>query len=530
MIKRIISIFLAFGLTATFAASQGSGGSGGGSGSGGQNSTNSQSSSSGGGKGGGDNGSNQGGGGGGGNGGPSGSFSIEAEMIAYKSLESDSEAIGCDIFLALGYAPTSATSKCPFAAVKATNVKILVGSPTQFSSFQQWQAAMTISQLLLIRVNALDKNCSTATVSASGRGGVAPTDVLNDAQQGLSILQTALGLFATNEAPTGVTGTIQDQALVYAVARQLRIGGVYVIAPDFYPPKILEMGDASPFLNRVTQLLTARACLQASADTNAKTIADDNQAITTGKIGNTPVTDDEKSAMQTNLPNLTANQTKMTATISAIDQFINSLSTSPSTGGGGQNPGNNSQSSKNTTSTNPAPGSTTVNVNSATPPSVLPNSGIPLIANLMAADQLAQALQFRGGWVDNDTYTPGDMVTYARQSYEATASISNSKTAPPEDKTHWQQSSWYVLSLKALESGGGVMNRSKLMSGTRVYFSGGAVSTYALFRIDGDFVCSANVYDYDGYLRDEDFPGKFRANDIDPSKQLVLVRSPGCKN
>jgi hypothetical protein len=496
------------------------------SGSGSQTGTGSQSGGTGGTKGGAGNsapgsGNGSGANGSAGSGGASAGFSIESEVVAYKSLESDSEAIGCDIFLALGVAGAAQDTKCPFSAARAENIKILVGSPTMFSSFQQWQAAMTIARLLLLRVNSLDKSCSNVSSAAGGRGGIAPTDAMNAVQQGISILQSTLGLFATNESFAGTTGTIQDQALVNAVARQLSVAGMQVIAPDLYPPNLLEMGDGSLVLNRLMLLLTARDCLQKVADTNAQTIAADKQAMTTGKIGNTPISDAEKKQRQDDVPIRTAKQDQMTGAITAIDQFIASLS-APTSSSVSQNPGSDTQNSNSSAANNPAqsPGSPAGKVNSSSGTNLLPNTGTPLMANLLAADEIAQALQFRGSWVEKQSYIAGDMVTRNRKSYEALVDI---------DSAHWKQSAWYVLSLKALESGGGVMNRSNLFRGTRVYFSGGAIATYGLFQIDGKFVCSANVYDYDGYIRDKEFQKKLRTDDITPSTQAILVRNPGCK-
>ncbi|MGA8530412.1 MAG: hypothetical protein WB622_11910, partial [Acidobacteriaceae bacterium] len=53
----------------------------------------------------------------------------------------------------------------------------------------------------------------------------------------------------------------------------------------------------------------------------------------------------------------------------------------------------------------------------------------------------------------------------------------------------WQHLLW----VKALESGGSVTRTSNLF-GTKVQFGGGAVDTFAVFRLDGDLVCSGNVY------------------------------------
>ena len=44
---------------------------------------------------------------------------------------------------------------------------------------------------------------------------------------------------------------------------------------------------------------------------------------------------------------------------------------------------------------------------------------------------------------------------------------------------------WYVLSLKALESGGTLLKSGNAISGTKTSYSGGAIGTYALFRLNG---------------------------------------------
>lgn len=70
----------------------------------------------------------------------------------------------------------------------------------------------------------------------------------------------------------------------------------------------------------------------------------------------------------------------------------------------------------------------------------------------------------------------------------------------------WQ----HVLWLKALESGGSVSQHSSIFA-TKVWFSGGAVDTYAIFRMDGELVCSGNVYNFQSPVRTSDLAKSFRA-------------------
>jgi hypothetical protein len=97
----------------------------------------------------------------------------------------------------------------------------------------------------------------------------------------------------------------------------------------------------------------------------------------------------------------------------------------------------------------------------------------------------------------------------------------------PLARAGWETAAgWHLLSLKAVESGGGLTTESNIF-GSEVYFSGGAVATYGLFRFDGSLSCSGNVMAYRGLVRAKDFPDKFQITDVDPRKQLIYLRG-GC--
>lgn len=84
----------------------------------------------------------------------------------------------------------------------------------------------------------------------------------------------------------------------------------------------------------------------------------------------------------------------------------------------------------------------------------------------------------------------------------------------------WQ----HVLWLKALESGGSVIKDTNIFR-TRTEFSGGAVDSYALFRLNGDIVCSGNVYSFQSPVNLKHLDKAFRAP---PEKDIVgspLLRS-----
>lgn len=84
--------------------------------------------------------------------------------------------------------------------------------------------------------------------------------------QTIAVVQSALQLFANSQSAVEVTGTIQDQALVDGIARELRNLKVPVVVPDLYTSFSFSDPDftKSPLLSRLVRLITERNCLQLS--------------------------------------------------------------------------------------------------------------------------------------------------------------------------------------------------------------------------------------------------------------------------
>lgn len=80
---------------------------------------------------------------------------------------------------------------------------------------------------------------------------------------------------------------------------------------------------------------------------------------------------------------------------------------------------------------------------------------------------------------------------------------------------------WYLLSLKALESGGTELKSGNVIRGTKTSYSGGSVGTYALFRLTGSVVCSGVFYNYAGALESSKIPKMLEGGQIIPSGKLV---------
>jgi hypothetical protein len=65
---------------------------------------------------------------------------------------------------------------------------------------------------------------------------------------------------------------------------------------------------------------------------------------------------------------------------------------------------------------------------------------------------------------------------------------------------------WFLLSLKALESGGTELKTGNVIRGSKAIFSGGSVGTYSLFRLTGSVVCSGVFFNYSGALESTKIP------------------------
>jgi hypothetical protein len=501
-------------------------------------------------------------------GGGQGTLAIEAEILAYKGLQSDGEAIACDLagFLmspqSAGLTPngpveqrvaspcasgspgqrvtrgqlnggsvssakltggklegnTASGANLTDAVVTgATLTNVMVSGPsiqgvvvlsssgTTLANFQSWRMDMSLMRQLQIR--AADFKCPS--VDREKTLGIAGLDAATEA---VALVQSVLGLFASNESAAGLIGTIQDQALMNVVSRQLRALNVPVLMPDTYSPYTLGGVDFknSPFLSSLGLLMRCRVCLQAilrdpafqvdkaaldaltaKRKSDADKLQTDQDQIAKGQLPN-----DQLQAKQTEVSQLkqqiqqadqeigsrTAVQAQandVSGLVATIDMFLASL-----TGGAPPPSAGNQQS--NYQNTQP-PASNQLNINAPSPAASAP----PPIASVLAADGLAQELG-----VGVDGAVPAESI--------------------------WQ----HVLILKALESGGSQITHSNIF-GSKVFFSGGAVASYSLFTLNGHLSCSGNVYDYGGYLRAEDFARAFRSPDIDPSKQLIFVRG-GC--
>jgi hypothetical protein len=397
-------------------------------------------------------------------------FSIETEMLTYRALESNGEAIACDVAGYLHNATVSFKDAAPGAICNVTStgggsksgVMILPFDRSVFADFQIWRSDMETMNEFERRgagacstkpdedsarpgasTRGLTSGAATAATTAAKVGGV--MGALTPAGAMLSTASGVLGLFASDHSSSPVSGTIQDQAFMDDVSRELRSIDVPVMMPSVYSPYALTSIDPSrsPFLIALDKLLRTRDCLM-------------------------------------------ADKPKYEADVKNIDAFLAALSTTTSTAKStapqsGASAAATAQSTTNASSTSTPAG--------ATQPST---SGPSHLEAVLAADGLAMRL---GANPDNGQI--------------------------PDNAPH------HVLLIKALESGGSV-SRSSSIFGTNISYSGGSVGTYALFALNGELECAGNVYDYAGFVSAKKFQKELRDYKPDPGNQVVFIRG-GCR-
>jgi len=204
-------------------------------------------------------------------------FSIETEMLTYRALESNSEAVACDIAAYLNGAHANFTnppvgSVCDVkAGTKKASVVLLPFDSSEFADFQIWRADMATMARLQSKAEELD--CRPESKSTS-KGGTKPATStasallsMSPAGPPLALAQSVLALMASEESPSSVRGTVHDQAFMDGVGRELQELSVPVLMPTAYTPYSLASLDesTSPFLASLDRILAARGCLEGLA-------------------------------------------------------------------------------------------------------------------------------------------------------------------------------------------------------------------------------------------------------------------------
>jgi hypothetical protein len=159
--------------------------------------------------------------------------------------------------------------------------------------------------------------------------------VLTPAGAALSTASGVLGLFASNHDASPVGGTIQDQAFMDDVSRELRSVNVSVLMPSVYTPLALSSIDParSPFFIALDKLLRTRDCMVASksaTDPDVRNI-DDFLAALSGINGPAKATGNSPSGSSTAAQPPAGTASHLESVLSA-DGLAERLGADPQTG------------------------------------------------------------------------------------------------------------------------------------------------------------------------------------------------------
>jgi hypothetical protein len=390
-------------------------------------------------------------------------------MLTYRALESDNEAVACDIaaYLNGGAAdfknpPAGEVCTVNGGADSKASVVIVPFDRSVFDDFHLWRADMQTMNELRKRAAtfcpalSVRKERGAGAPGAAHAAGAAAGSALSFTPAGsaLSLAQSALALMSSEASTSPVGGTIEDQAFMDGVARELRSLSVRVLMPTTYGPYSLSLTDESrsPFLSSLDKLFQARACLE---DQEAKSEVKDKEARSDAKIS-------------------------INKLIADIDAYLATLG------------GRAAAAEKAAPPAKRGDGCTAVQACGEAASAAPPTSSPSHLMALLSADGLAQKLGV------------------------------DPATGLLPDNAAWQ----HVLLLKALESGGAIQKNSSIL-GTKLRYSGGSIGTYALFALDGELECSGNVYDYGGSIPAEKFKEELRHYKPDPATQFIFQRG-GC--
>ncbi len=206
-------------------------------------------------------------------------FSIETEMLTYRALESDSEAVACEVAGLLSGQPARFTSdaaggRCSIQVEDpAEKVVLLPFENNVIPEFAVWRSDMQTMAEMLNRAGSVC-DLSGNPVNPRRKGNITGLNLgagaSPEAQFALPLsgsdvqLATAvLGVFNSGYSNSPVRGTIEDQAFIDDVGRDLRVLNVTVLSPSSYMPGSLQPIEPaqSPFVTRLLALLRVHDCL-----------------------------------------------------------------------------------------------------------------------------------------------------------------------------------------------------------------------------------------------------------------------------
>jgi uncharacterized repeat protein (TIGR01451 family) len=349
--------------------------------------------------------------------------------------------------------------------------------------------------------------------SGTGSGTGSTTPPASPFSTALSAIPTLTSLaqfiatsFAVNQTLSPWQGSMTDMPLINAVAGILRHHGRTVFVPATYPPLTMTDKDLSStyIFPKITALRDARLALWHDLQKANALLMDANFVIQNPtKYAAADLNDALEYAGKAQSL-LTSAQTLA----AAVDTFVANLfgtqaptiAAAPTSAGGGAPA---SSGSSVPAASSPAPGAAGSALPTSTPGPASTTAAATTSANGGGGGQNA-------GSVGSTSPPTGISLQQILASDFLAQRIFNFK--PNVDMNDINTINF--LALHALESGGSELVKTNIFYGTRIFFSGGSVATFSLYRMQGEMQCSGTAFNYTGNVREKDVEHRLMVDDI----------------
>ena len=405
-----------------------------------------------------------------------GSMAIESTIFAYRSLTADADGM-VQVILP-----------------KVKDQIVIIATSADFTNLVQWRIVMAQGNLLHERAQAAIGSLTSIQIPTEfapvpknvpklGAGPfiASPTDVQ-------TLIQTLASMFAVNESLSVSSGALTSTPLTNLLAARLRSKGSAVYVPAAYTPNLLQRSDIDDTFigKKLNQLEGDRRGAVEDSQKYLQAL-EDAKTILSAKADSPYATPAIKSAAANFIDfhsnEINAKVAALVSIVAAIDNFEATLFTGQASVA--SNPTSGAKQKKATSVqdmplagpaqqpvkplTDSTPSADTTDSQS---PAAASSAGAPgnTFQQILLADLLAHQI-----WNGID---PPDPTTLAKS---------------------------HILTIQTLESGGGQLTKSNLFTGSKIYFSGGAVATFALYGVNGVLECGGYAYAYGGYVRDKEF-------------------------
>ncbi len=329
--------------------------------------------------------------------------------------------------------------------------------------------------------------------------------------------------FAVNQTLSPSQGSMTDAPLINAVAQHLRSHGLTIFVPSVYTPKLLTGKDLDQ-----TYLLIELKKMESKRSVLWKDIGEKTGLLMMANFVTQNPTKYSAEALIFALEYSGAAQSVITSaqTIATnIDSFEASLF-------GGQT-ATPSQTTPPATTPTPAstapagsaaPSGTTPATGTTAAPATTGAAGSTPAGTPAATNQLNPATQPTPAASNTPASSPAQ--TAISLSQILGADLLAQRIWPNEGElTEKDINSINFLTVHALESGGSQLNKTNIFYGTHIFFSGGSVMTFSLYKSTGDLTCSGFAYNYRGNIREKHYDAALRDPTIDPA---ILSSDSGC--